>query len=79
MAGLACRRRGVETRIKAQWGDERYLLLAASCSQFHDTLGPIANELDRPIRKPSAHKLDELFCPVWNGFMSAPQSPIYFL
>jgi len=68
---LTCWGRRVKTGIKAQRGDERYLLLSAGRSQLHNTICAITNELDSSIGEPSAYELHELFCPVWNGFVSA--------
>jgi hypothetical protein len=71
LMGLACWGRGVKTSIKAQRGDERDLLLSAGRSQLDNTVGAITNQLESSIGEPSAYQVHELFCPVWNGFVSA--------
>src|SRR6266702_1312349 len=61
----------IETGIKAQWGDEGDLLFSADRSQLDDAVRAITDEFDSTIGKPSTYQLHELFCPVWNRFVSA--------
>src|SRR5438094_79680 len=79
LMGAACWRRGVETRIKAQRGDERYLLVPTGCSQLNDAIGPIPDDLNGPIGEPSSDQLHELFGPLWNRFVSASQGRVHLL